>query len=100
MSNPHGGRYELEKALIEGKISVEELPALWNEVGRPSRAWPAASAFGTARSRCARLVHLLSEALIPQPGALEVDAEHPERSLACPAALPLPRAEDEELPGL
>ncbi len=35
------GRYELEKALIEGKISVDDLPALWNEVGCLTLPWAA-----------------------------------------------------------
>lgn len=47
-------RYEIERALIEGEIEVEDIPALWDE---KMQAWLGLSTHGDYRNGCMQDIH-------------------------------------------
>lgn len=47
-------RYEIERALIDGDIEVEDIPALWNE---KMQAWLGLSTEGNYRNGCMQDIH-------------------------------------------
>lgn len=47
-------RYEIERALINGDIEVDDIPALWNE---KMQAWLGLSTIGNYRNGCMQDIH-------------------------------------------